>query len=58
VLLASATDTYLFETIRRGRRGTSMPAFAVPSPVRRTLADDDAEALVTHIRGFEVDPHE
>jgi mono/diheme cytochrome c family protein len=54
VLLASASDTYLLETIRRGRRGTSMPAFSVPSPVRRTLANEDMEALVAHIRGWEV----
>jgi mono/diheme cytochrome c family protein len=56
VLLASATDTYLFETVRRGRRGTTMPAFSVPSPVRRTLTDDEIESLVTHIRGWEVEP--
>jgi mono/diheme cytochrome c family protein len=54
VLLESASDTYLIETIRRGRRGTSMPAFSVPSPVRRTLGDDDTESLVAHIRGWEV----
>jgi len=55
VLLSSATDTYLFETVRRGRRGTPMPAFSVPSPVRRTLTDDEIESLVTHIRGWEVE---
>jgi mono/diheme cytochrome c family protein len=54
VLLASATDTYLFETIRRGRRGTSMPSFAVPSPARRTLSSEEIESLVHHVRSFEV----
>jgi len=54
VLLESASDTYLFETIRRGRRGTSMPAFSIASPVRRTLGNDDTESLVAHIRGWEV----
>jgi mono/diheme cytochrome c family protein len=56
VLLASSTDTYLVETIRRGRRGTSMPAFSLPSPVRRMLADDDIAAVVTHIRSWEGEP--
>ena len=55
VLLESATDTYLFETVGRGRRGTSMPAFSVPSPVRRTLAEEEIESLVAHIRGWEVE---
>ena len=55
VLLANATDTYLAETIRRGRRGTAMPSFTAPSPVYRTLDADDIESIVTHIRGWEAD---
>jgi len=54
VLLEAAGDTYLFETIRRGRRGTSMAAFSDASPVRRTLEDEEIESIVTHIRTWEV----
>jgi len=54
VLLEAATDTYLHETIRRGRRGTSMAAFSDASPARRTLEDQEIEAIVTHIRSWEV----
>ncbi len=53
VLLETATDTYLFETVRRGRRGTSMAAFSDPSPARSTLADEEIEAIVAHIRSWE-----
>jgi cbb3-type cytochrome c oxidase subunit III len=52
-LLASATDTYLIETIRRGRRGTSMPAFGSASPAHRVLADDEIGAIVSFIRSWE-----
>jgi mono/diheme cytochrome c family protein len=55
VLLAAATDTYLFETIREGREGTSMAAFSSPSPARRTLEDAEVEAIVTHIRSWEAE---
>lgn len=41
VLLASATDTYLIETIGRGRRGTVMSGFLDPSYVRRTLSNSN-----------------
>ncbi|HEU5322152.1 MAG TPA: c-type cytochrome, partial [Methylomirabilota bacterium] len=54
VLLDAASDTYLFETVRRGRRGTAMAAFSAASPARRTLEDDEIEAIVTHMRGWEV----
>jgi mono/diheme cytochrome c family protein len=54
VLLASATDTYLVETIRRGRRGTAMAGFAAPSPARRELAPPEIEAIVSAIRTWEV----
>jgi cytochrome c oxidase cbb3-type subunit 3 len=50
VLLEHATDTYLFETIRRGRQGTAMHGFAQPSTVHRTLSDAEIEAVVSFIR--------
>jgi cbb3-type cytochrome c oxidase subunit III len=53
VLLANATDTYLVETIRRGRRGTSMPAFGSPSPAHRVLSDEEIESVVAFIRTWE-----
>jgi mono/diheme cytochrome c family protein len=51
--LAAATDRYLVETIRRGRRGTSMPGFGAASPQHRTLADDEIAAVVAFIRTWE-----
>jgi mono/diheme cytochrome c family protein len=53
VLLASATDTYLVETIRRGRRGTGMEGFAVPSSVRPALSGPETESIVAHLRTWE-----
>lgn len=53
VLQASATDTYLVETIARGRRGTPMAAFSEPSPVRPTLTRADIESVVTYLRSLE-----
>ena len=53
VLLANATDTYLVETIGRGRSGTAMEGFLTPSPVRRTLAPSEIEAIVAYIRSWE-----
>jgi len=50
VLLDSATDTYLVETIGSGRRGTAMAGFLTPSPVRPTLAPDEIEAVVAFLR--------
>jgi mono/diheme cytochrome c family protein len=50
VLLEHATDTYLVETIKRGRRGTAMPGFAQSSTVHRTLSDREIEAIVSFIR--------
>jgi mono/diheme cytochrome c family protein len=52
-LLRSATDTYLFETIRRGRPGTSMPSFGRPSTLRPALTDMEIESLVTLLRTWE-----
>jgi cytochrome c oxidase cbb3-type subunit 3 len=53
VFLETATDTYLVETIRLGRPGTSMPAFGEPSPLRRVLSDDEIESIVAWIRSLE-----
>jgi mono/diheme cytochrome c family protein len=50
VLIELATDTYLVETIKRGRRGTAMGGFAEPSTIRPTLSDADIEAIVAFIR--------
>lgn len=53
VLLSSATDTFLVESIARGRRGTSMPGFANPSPTHPTLSREEIEAIVRFIRTWE-----
>jgi mono/diheme cytochrome c family protein len=53
VLLANATDTYLTETIRRGRRGTAMEGFANSSTVRPALATAEIESIVTYLRTWE-----
>jgi cytochrome c oxidase cbb3-type subunit 3 len=53
VLLETATDTYLVETIGRGRRGTSMPGFRRPSPVQPVLTPGEIESLVAFIRSWE-----
>ena len=51
---ANATDRYLVETIRRGRRGTSMPSFGAavdgaPTALRRARSN----RIVTFIRTWE-----
>ncbi|MDZ4800997.1 MAG: c-type cytochrome [Bryobacteraceae bacterium] len=53
VLLNSATDTYLVETIGRGRRGTVMQGFVDPSPARRTLSPHEIESVVAFVRTWE-----
>jgi mono/diheme cytochrome c family protein len=52
VLLESASDTYLVETISRGRRGTAMSSFLEPSPVRPTLTRHEIEAVVAFLRSL------
>jgi cytochrome c oxidase cbb3-type subunit 3 len=44
--LGSVDDRYLFESIRQGRPGRTMPAF-------QTLSDAQVDAIVHHIRGWE-----
>ena len=53
VLLGAATDTYLVETIRRGRRGTAMEGFAGPTIVRPALAGAEIESIVAFLRTWE-----
>jgi mono/diheme cytochrome c family protein len=55
-LLQNATDTYLVETIRRGRRGSSMLGFGTGSATRRALLQEEIEAVVAHIRSWEAHP--
>jgi mono/diheme cytochrome c family protein len=50
VLQRFATDTYLVETISRGRRGTAMLGFVEPTPARRTLSAGEIESVVSFIR--------
>ena len=53
VLLQSATDTYLVETIRRGRSGTAMASFLDPSPARPALAESDIDDVVAYLRSLQ-----
>jgi mono/diheme cytochrome c family protein len=51
-LLEAATDTYLVETIGRGRNGTAMAGFLEASPVRPALTRADIEAVVAFLRSM------
>lgn len=51
--LANVTDTFLVETISRGRRGTIMQGFNNSSVVRRALTREEIEAIVVYLRSFE-----
>jgi mono/diheme cytochrome c family protein len=53
VLLATATDSYLVETIRQGRSGTPMTGFLEPTPTRPALTQAEIEAIVAYIRSWE-----
>jgi mono/diheme cytochrome c family protein len=53
VLLGAATDTYLVETIRRGRRGTDMQGFETPTTIRPALARGEIESIVSFLRSWE-----
>jgi mono/diheme cytochrome c family protein len=52
-LLKNATDTFFFETIARGRRGTAMQGLTIPSPVRPTLTPAEIESIVAYLRTWE-----
>lgn len=54
VLLAAATDTYLVETIRRGRRGSSMSGYETSTTAHRALSAREIESIVVHLRTWEV----
>jgi mono/diheme cytochrome c family protein len=56
VLQQFATDTYLVETITRGRNGTAMAGFTTPTPSRPTLSQTEIESIVTFIRSWGVTP--
>jgi hypothetical protein len=56
VLLDIATDTYLFQTIAGGRRGTSMPGFSSATSVSPALSALEIESVVTFIRTWEKRP--
>lgn len=53
VLLEFATDTFLVETVARGRRGTAMVGFIEPLPWRPSLSPSEIESIVTFIRTWE-----
>ena len=53
VFLSSVTDTFLVETISRGRRGTVMQGFGVPSLARPMLTREEIESVVVFIRSLE-----
>lgn len=53
VFLETATDTFLVETISRGRRGTTMQGFSMPSTIRRALTREEIEAVVAYLRTLE-----
>lgn len=52
-LLGAASDTYLVETIGRGRRGTPMKSFRAASPVHPALTEAEIESIVAHLRTWE-----
>jgi mono/diheme cytochrome c family protein len=53
VLLEAASDTYLVETISRGRRGTIMEGFLQPSAARQTLSRGEIESIVAYLRSWQ-----
>lgn len=52
-LLTSADDTYLMETIGRGRRGTPMKSFREGSTVNPALSAAEIESIVAYLRRWE-----
>jgi mono/diheme cytochrome c family protein len=53
VFLEIVSDTYLIETIRRGRRDTSMKSFDNPSPIQPSLTRSEIEDIGAFIRNWE-----
>jgi mono/diheme cytochrome c family protein len=56
VFLSSASDSYLIDTVSRGRRGTSMQGFSEPSSVRPALSPSEIESIASYIRSWEETP--
>ncbi len=56
VLLTNAADTYLLETITKGRRGTLMQGFGEPSSVHRTLSAQEIQSVIAYLRTWEPAP--
>jgi mono/diheme cytochrome c family protein len=54
VLLETATDTYLTETIGRGRAGTTMQPFLDPGTTHRALDLREIESIVAFLRTWAV----
>lgn len=55
VLRDAATDTFLTETIARGRRGTVMPGFLTATPTRQALGRGEIESVVAYLRARQGD---
>jgi len=53
VFLETVTDTFLVETIRKGRRATSMKGFEYPSPTQPSLSPEEIEDIVSFIHTWE-----
>lgn len=53
VFLETASDGFLLNTIKKGRRGTAMKGFQNPSPVQPILSRREIEDIVTFIRTWE-----
>ena len=53
VLLSTATDSYLAETIGRGRAGTAMLGFLEPHPSRPTFNEQEIQSIVAFLRTWE-----
>jgi mono/diheme cytochrome c family protein len=53
VFLETVSDTFLIETIRKGRRETSMKGFEYPSPVQPLLTQREIEDIGAFIRNWE-----
>lgn len=52
-LLTLASDDYLVETIRRGRTGTAMHGFSLPSPAFPVLTPEEIAAITAYLRTWE-----
>lgn len=52
MFLSNVSDTFLIETIKRGRSGTIMQGFGNPSPIRRVLSQSDIESIVVFLRSL------